>query len=719
VDGNDLCREEFADIDGVAYSFAGPVNGYQNEQLFKARSDCGSPSCMAEDVYINVNEEDRDGHWTVNRAPIIKQLEQPGDGLWVPEGCPWRSELWKARGLCVIRTNLSTSPSSSCLFEGAAAWACLNDEIYRQDLLVQGATEWEAERTNPIEPPILRQLSSDPNLFPDDGDYELFLTVSDGHPGGVDTAMTDVVATNVAPSITFMMLDPQAMTEGQSTQLQLDFTDPGVLDSHTLYINWDASGNGDDPLDALHEVGHPANKQPSGQFIVTHQYSDDNRSGTPSDSYTIELVLKDKDGDFSSPAAFAVTVANVPPVANIDTISDETGAVIGVDVNVALVGQPIHVAGRVVDVGTQDSHQASISWGDNEPDDDLGTVTGTTDAQHVYATPGVYTVTLTVTDDDTGVGTSSRAITVVDANGGITEVIEDLTDLLDDPGLSPTAAAAIQDAIDKVFGDDGALGLIEKCNLNAALVRIRAAIEYLEIAEAAASSLVLTYYKSLLALAAKSVVVNAIADAEAVATEPKERGEIEEAKELVTEGDTRAADGNYVGALEKYRAAVHQVQDILNRLEHEPPCTPTDPTEVPCFDGRDDECDDGVPCTVDTCDWTTGFCAHEQLSGFDRADCELERLVGSDVCGNDPVHKKLRTVIAKKVSRAQRLLDKARSTGTAKKANKFLKKCDKQLKMILKRTKRSAHKGKITDDCRAMLDGMITATRPLLQGLRE
>ena len=266
-----------------------------------------------------------------------------------------------------------------------------------------------------------------------------------------------------------------------------------------------------------------------------------------------------------------VTAENVPPVASIDSITDETGAEIGVDVPVALVGLEVDLAGSFTDVGIVDTHTVGteISWGDGSKDvypyfdtfnDCLGGVTGTLNDSHIYADPGMYTITLKVTDDDGGVGTTIAPIEVVDAAGAIAEVVESLTPLADAPN--------IQAAIDKLQGEqggnasNGALDKLEQGNPNAALEKIKQALAYLEAAEAADPSLDLTYDKGLLGLAAKSVTVGAIAEAEAVAFKPNDLLKIQQAKDLVAQGDALLAAHNYVGAVDKYQQAMRKVQNI-------------------------------------------------------------------------------------------------------------------------------------------------------------
>ena len=92
--------------------------------------------------------------------------------------------------------------------------------------------------------------------------------------------------------------------------------------------------------------------------------------------------------------------------------------------------------------------------------------------------------------------------------------------------------------------------------------KIKQALKYLEAAEAANPNLDLTYDKGLLALAAKSVSVGAIAEAEAVAFKPNDLLKIQQAKNLVAQGDALLAAYDYVSAVDQYQQAVREVQNI-------------------------------------------------------------------------------------------------------------------------------------------------------------
>jgi len=344
----------------------------------------------------------------------------------------------------------------------------------------------------------------------------------------------------------------QTVDEGNLVTLNGSFTDPNADDTHTLLWELEDS-SGTNCVDVSDSTTQTLTFTPIDDCV-----------------YTFGFTVTDSHGASGSDTV-VVTAENVPPVASIDSITDETGAEIGVDVPVALVGLEVDLAGSFTDVGIVDTHTVGteISWGDGSKDvypyfdtfnDCLGGVTGTLNDSHIYADPGMYTITLKVTDDDGGVGTTIAPIEVVDAAGAIAEVVESLTPLADAPN--------IQAAIDKLQGEqggnasNGALDKLEQGNPNAALEKIKQALAYLEAAEAADPSLDLTYDKGLLGLAAKSVTVGAIAEAEAVAFKPNDLLKIQQAKDLVAQGDALLAAHNYVGAVDKYQQAMRKVQNI-------------------------------------------------------------------------------------------------------------------------------------------------------------
>jgi PKD repeat protein len=89
-----------------------------------------------------------------------------------------------------------------------------------------------------------------------------------------------------------------------------------------------------------------------------------------------------------------VYVNNVAPIVNA-----------GIDQTVN-EGETVNFYGYFTDPGC-DSHSYNWNFGDGSP-----TITSSTTPTHIYCDNGVYTVTLTVTDDDGGIGTDSVSITV-------------------------------------------------------------------------------------------------------------------------------------------------------------------------------------------------------------------------------------------------------------------------------------------------------------------
>jgi PKD repeat protein len=79
--------------------------------------------------------------------------------------------------------------------------------------------------------------------------------------------------------------------------------------------------------------------------------------------------------------------------------------------------------GSFTDPGTLDTH--TIEW-----DFDDGTIiTGTLAPTHAYTEPGIYQVTLTVTDDDLGEGMDSIEIVVISPEEGVDDIIDDIEEM--------------------------------------------------------------------------------------------------------------------------------------------------------------------------------------------------------------------------------------------------------------------------------------------------
>lgn len=160
-------------------------------------------------------------------------------------------------------------------------------------------------------------------------------------------------------------------------------------DEDSLKYRWDFNNDG------IWDTGG------SSSPTASHTWNDD-WSGT--------AKLEVSDGELTDTDTASVTVNNVAP-----TITSLTGPVDPVEDNNA-----VSVIGDFTDPGLDDTHTATFDWGDTTSTDYAlmngeREVTGT----HAYTEAGVYTVTLTVTDDDGGSDSEIFLYVVVyDPDGG-------------------------------------------------------------------------------------------------------------------------------------------------------------------------------------------------------------------------------------------------------------------------------------------------------------
>ena len=247
-----------------------------------------------------------------------------------------------------------------------------------------------------------------------------------------DMDITTVTVNNVAPTVTAA---GDTIDENGTATVSGTISDPGILDTFTVEIDW---GEG-----SPQSYSYPAG---STTFSETHQYLDDNPTGTLSDVYTINVEVTDKDGGVGT-ATTTVTVNNVAPVVETPSISNQP--------NLEFILPVVHEVdfeGAYSDIGTQDTHTAVWDWGDSSTS--AGTVTeidgsGTVTGSHTYSVPGDYTITLTVTDDDTGVHYNTMGIHVADVDEAL-NITNDYIQALDDDDLKGKADKR-KNAFDNTF----------------------------------------------------------------------------------------------------------------------------------------------------------------------------------------------------------------------------------------------------------------------------
>ncbi|UCE73610.1 MAG: right-handed parallel beta-helix repeat-containing protein [Methanomassiliicoccales archaeon] len=190
--------------------------------------------------------------------------------------------------------------------------------------------------------------------------------------GGYTEYTTDVTVNNVAPSVDAGL--DQSANEGDTVSFSGSFTDPGSEDTHT--IEWDYNYDG-------------------VTFTV-----DDSGSLTPSTVYTdnsvyiVALRVTDDDGAVALDT-LTVTVYNVAPIAMADAsqyVVDE--------------GSPVSFYGSQIDPGA-DTFTYLWEFGDGSTSTEQNPI-------YTYMDNGVYTVYLTVTDDDGDSDTTTLTIYVLD-----------------------------------------------------------------------------------------------------------------------------------------------------------------------------------------------------------------------------------------------------------------------------------------------------------------
>ncbi|MFM7203288.1 MAG: PKD domain-containing protein, partial [Myxococcota bacterium] len=200
--------------------------------------------------------------------------------------------------------------------------------------------------------------------FSDNGSFTWKVVVSDTG-GGSDSRQGTVVIGNASPVISSVIL-PSSANEGSSIQASAIASDPGSAD--VLSYNWRWSDG------------------------ATTTGSSTSRSFSQNGTYTVTLTVADDDGA-SATASGSITINNVAPV--ISTLTCPSSAV---------EGEPITCSALASDAGN-DSLTYSWTFGD-------GTTGSGPSVSKSYGKEGLFTITLSVRDQDGATVSGTRTISI-------------------------------------------------------------------------------------------------------------------------------------------------------------------------------------------------------------------------------------------------------------------------------------------------------------------
>jgi hypothetical protein len=221
-------------------------------------------------------------------------------------------------------------------------------------------------------------LGSMSHTYADDGTYTVTVKVTDKNDG-VDSKTFQVNVSNVAPTTT-LTSPATAAVEGQTKTYTYTVSDPGN-DTYTTTESCGANGT-------------YTNTAAANSFDCTFPEG-------PASS-TVSVQATDSDNLAGNTASTSVAVSNANPVVGALSVTDPKSGVS------CLGGNTVNLSSSFTDAGSLDTHSATIDWGDgNTTTGTVNSATRTVTGQHAYSGLGPYTIKVTVTDNDGGVGYKS------------------------------------------------------------------------------------------------------------------------------------------------------------------------------------------------------------------------------------------------------------------------------------------------------------------------
>jgi PKD repeat protein len=237
----------------------------------------------------------------------------------------------------------------------------------------------------------LSSTNNRPCVPPDNGVYTVKGRVQDAD-GGVTEYAGSLTVANVAPTAT-LTLPSKPVPEGSTFTVSLTKLVDASVDLSTLRFAFACGAN-----------------MPLSPFGT---YTSWTCSGPDNGPYTVSAAVVDKDGGRTDLAG-TVQIVNVAPTVTVTSTAVGTGVGTGATRFTAgvtfKVDDPAYQFDFVA-VGASLSYPTTIAWGDGSTSNSFGSrnVTGVT---HTYAKIGNYTVTLSASDKDGGVGTTTVKVAI-------------------------------------------------------------------------------------------------------------------------------------------------------------------------------------------------------------------------------------------------------------------------------------------------------------------
>ncbi len=325
-------------------------------------------------------------------------------------------------------------------------------------------------------------------------------------------------------------------------------------------LGWDLDGNGSFEASGSPKSFSAANLD--GPSVATRNA----RATHPTDTSTVGTGV---------PIPVPIEVRNVAPTITDSSVTDTLGYDLDGGATKALVGLPVKLALGFTDPGRPDTHAATAAWGDGSTSsasfpNPINGAARVFERSHAYASPGTYTIEATVTDDDGDSTSKTFSIEVLSLQDAIEEVAEEIEELIASTS-APGARAALRSARDELLGNHGGTpptnGALDKLDADdpvSAITKLRAAISYLQTAEARGAGN-LKELKDLLGLVAEAIATGAYQEAQDAIPSPSpgQAKSLESIAELISTGHGRLASGQYLNACEGFRQATQKSLDLL------------------------------------------------------------------------------------------------------------------------------------------------------------